>query len=116
MLVVEDNSDARKALRVLLQLCGHDVEVAEDGLAGVEKAVRLRPEIALVDIGLPKLDGYGVAREVRNSLGKGICLVALTGYGQPDDQMRATEAGFDLHLTKPVDPDRLFETISRAGK
>jgi two-component system, sensor histidine kinase len=116
VLVVEDNSDARKALRALLQLCGHDVEVAEDGLAGVEKAVRLRPEIALVDIGLPKLDGYGVAREVRNSLGQGICLVALTGYGQPDDQLRATEAGFDLHLTKPVDPERLFETISRAGK
>jgi signal transduction histidine kinase/ActR/RegA family two-component response regulator len=115
VLVVEDNADARKALRVLLQLCGHDVEVAEDGLSGVEKAVRLRPEVALVDIGLPKLDGYGVAREVRNSLGNQICLVALTGYGQPDDQRRATDAGFDLHLTKPVDPERLFETIGQAG-
>jgi CheY-like chemotaxis protein len=114
VLVVEDNADARKALRVLLQLCGHNVDVAEDGLEGVEKAVRLKPDVALVDIGLPKLDGYQVAQEVRNSLGGDICLIALTGYGQPDDQQRALDAGFNMHLTKPVDPDRLFETINRA--
>jgi signal transduction histidine kinase len=113
VLVVEDNADARKALRVLLQLCGHSVEVAEDGREGVEKAVALQPDVALVDIGLPKLDGYRVAREVRESLGKTIRLVALTGYGQPEDQQRALDAGFDLHLTKPVDPTQLFETISR---
>jgi CheY-like chemotaxis protein len=114
ILVVEDNADARKALRVLLQLCGHSVEVAEDGREGVEKAVALQPDVALVDIGLPKLDGYRVAQEVRESLGRNIRLVALTGYGQPEDQQRALDAGFDLHLTKPVDPAQLFETISRA--
>jgi signal transduction histidine kinase/CheY-like chemotaxis protein len=115
VLIVEDIADSRKALRVLLQLCGHVVEVAEDGLEGVEKAVRTRPEIALVDIGLPKLDGYQVAREIRSSLGASIRLIALTGYGQPDDQQRALEAGFDLHLTKPVDPQHLFQSIEFAS-
>jgi CheY-like chemotaxis protein len=80
---------------------------ASDGVSGLERDVTLRPEIVLVDIGLPGLNGYEVARRIRTLRGAGPILVAITGYGQVDDQRRAHEAGFDAHLTKPVSRDQL---------
>ncbi|HZH16172.1 MAG TPA: response regulator [Archangium sp.] len=112
ILLVEDNSDARQALQDLLETWGHRVEVAADGLRGLELAVQRTPEVALVDIGLPGLDGYRVAEELRAKMGRGIRLVALTGVGGADDHTRAREAGFDLHLVKPVKPDDLNRLLS----
>jgi PAS domain S-box-containing protein len=114
VLIIEDNPDARSALRALLEVWGHRVEVAEDGPRGFEAALAMRPDVVIVDIGLPGLDGYHVAQGLRAALGDGgAFLVALTGYGQPDDRRRALEAGFDVHLVKPVDPDVLAETLAR---
>jgi signal transduction histidine kinase len=112
ILLVEDNSDARQALRDLLELWGHQVQVAQDGLDGVALAVEARPELALVDIGLPGLDGYRVAQELRARVGDDIRLVAITGYGGPEDRHRALQAGFDHHLVKPVKPDELGRLLT----
>lgn len=114
ILIVEDNSDVREGLRLLLEDVGHEVRTAEDGLQGVESAVRHRPEIALVDIGLPRLDGYEVARRAREALGKDIFLVALTGYGLPEDRRRAFESGFDAHLTKPITLSAIQDLLARS--
>ena len=111
VLVVEDNPDTRETLCLLLRLSGFQVEVAGDGLEGVRKALAWRPEAAVVDIGLPVLDGYEVARCLRQALADRILLVALTGYGQPEDRRRAFAAGFDHHLTKPADPDHLVRLL-----
>jgi signal transduction histidine kinase len=111
VLIVEDGPDARKALGRLLELWGHRVELAEDGTRGVERAIASRPEVALIDIGLPGLNGYEVAKRVRQVLGNRIRLIALTGYGQPDDQERTRAAGFDQHLVKPVNPKLLSRML-----
>ncbi len=112
ILIVEDNADARESLRLLLELGGHDVVEAEDGVRGLDLAVGVRPDLALVDVGLPGLDGYELARKLRATAeGRDLRLVALTGYGQPEDRRRALAAGFDAHLVKPVDPDRLAELL-----
>lgn len=111
ILLVEDNDDNREALKELLELEGYRVDIARDGTAGVEQAVALRPDIAIVDIGLPGISGYEVARQVRGALGRNIALIALTGYGQPEDRQRTLEAGFDAHLTKPVGYSELAETL-----
>jgi CheY-like chemotaxis protein len=112
ILIVEDNADAREALRVLLELEGHTVEAAEEGLKAIEIARAQAPDIALVDIGLPGLDGYGVARQLRASAGRRSILIALTGYGQPEDRQRAIDAGFDDVLVKPVDPTALTSLLA----
>jgi CheY-like chemotaxis protein/anti-sigma regulatory factor (Ser/Thr protein kinase) len=106
VLIIEDEPDARDALRLLLEMDGHDVELAADGSEGLSKLADWRPEVALVDVGLPGLDGYEVARRAR-SFGMAGRLVALTGYGQTRDRERARAAGFDLHLVKPVSYDDL---------
>ncbi|HVI94399.1 MAG TPA: ATP-binding protein, partial [Anaeromyxobacter sp.] len=111
VLVVEDNEDNRDALKLLVEHLGHEVDAVEDGLRGVARALAEHPDIMLVDIGLPGLDGYEVARRVRSALGAGVKLVAVTGYGQPEDRRRAIAAGFDQHLTKPVDYDTLFRVF-----
>jgi signal transduction histidine kinase len=113
ILLVEDNADARETLRLCLELAGCSVICAEDGPSGVEAASAERPDVALVDIGLPGLDGYDVARLIREAPGgKEIRLVALTGYGQAEDKRKAVEAGFDAHLVKPVAPERLLDLLS----
>jgi len=113
VLVVEDSADVRDALRALLEVWGHHVEVAEDGPVGVEMARLNRPEIALVDIGLPGFDGYQVAERLRAApAGRGVFLVALSGYGQAEDRRRALAAGFDVHLLKPVDPEELARVLA----
>jgi CheY-like chemotaxis protein len=100
----------------MLTACGFPIEHAADGLQGVEKALALRPDVALVDIGLPGIDGYEVARRLRKSeLTRAIKLIALTGYGLAEDQRRVMEAGFDLHLVKPVDINALLEAIANCA-
>ena len=103
VLLVEDNEENRDTLQELLQLEGFRVDVAVDGTEGVRRALELKPSVAVIDIGLPGIDGYEVARRVRAELGTSITLVALTGYGQPEDLDRAKQAGFDVSLIKPVD-------------
>ncbi len=102
--IIEDNRDAREGLRLLLEAMGHRVEVADTGPAGLELLRTHRPDVAFIDLGLPGLDGFGVARAVRK-IGAIVdtYLVAVTGYGQSADRQRAAEAGFDAHLVKPVD-------------
>jgi len=112
ILIIEDNADARDALRILLELDGHQIEVAGEGAEGLEIAQAKDPDIALVDIGLPGMDGYEIARRLRASGSRRPLLVALTGYGQPEDRKRAQEAGFDALLVKPVDPNTLSSLLT----
>jgi PAS domain S-box-containing protein len=111
ILVIEDNADNREMTRMLLETLGHEVHEAADGASGVSLAVRLVPEVVLVDIGLPGLDGYEVARQIRAKLRGGVRLIAVSGYGQKEDRRRAFEAGFDDHLLKPVEAERLSSTL-----
>jgi len=97
---------------------GHQVETAEDGLQGVEKALALRPEVGIIDIGLPRLNGYQVAQRLRAAFGRNIFLIAYTAYNQPEDRQRAITAGFDAYLVKPAALDelnRLLTTAARVG-
>lgn len=113
VLIVEDNDDTRAMLHETLAFSGHDVREARDGKSGLALAAERAPDVALIDIGLPDLDGYEVARRLRASPGgRRMGLVAITGYGQPEDQKRAFEAGFDAHLTKPVAPERLKQVMA----
>jgi len=112
ILIVEDSDDNRDSLQELLEAEGHRVDTAMDGEQGVERAIAAHPEVALVDIGLPRLDGYEVARRIRAAGGSDIFLVALTGYGQPEDRTRAAAAGFDVHITKPINFDVLHQILS----
>jgi CheY-like chemotaxis protein/anti-sigma regulatory factor (Ser/Thr protein kinase) len=116
IVVVEDNADIRDLLRIKLRHLGHRVDTAEDGVKGLETVLRAKPDVALVDIGLPGLDGYDLARRVREELGNDVYLVALTGYGQADDRKRALEAGFDVHLTKPADLVDLQNVLAGATR
>jgi signal transduction histidine kinase len=117
ILVVDDIPDNREMLGMLLTMYGHSVELAEDGERAVEKALETRPEVAFVDIGLPKISGYEVAKEIRRQpQGAHIVLIALSGYGQPEDVRKSLEAGFDAHLTKPVSASTLRKVLSELGK
>jgi CheY-like chemotaxis protein/two-component sensor histidine kinase len=114
ILVADDNSDALESLAILLELGGHEVFSAANGALALESAERHLPEVALLDIGMPKLDGYEVARRIRaQPWGRRITLVALTGWGQDSDRRRSGEAGFDSHLVKPLDLDKLMELLGR---
>jgi signal transduction histidine kinase/ActR/RegA family two-component response regulator len=114
VLLVEDNADSRSMLRDLLALWGHEVREAEDGPTGLEQVGAWRPDVALIDIGLPIMNGYEVARTVRaREDGHRPFLVALTGYGRPEDRRRALEVGFDAHLVKPVDLAELERLLSQ---
>jgi len=104
ILVVDDNRDSAKSLAMLLKVMGHEVDTAHDGLEAVARAMTFRADVILLDIGLPRLNGYEVARRIRQQqLEKGLKLVALTGWGQEEDRRRSGEAGFDAHFVKPVD-------------
>jgi CheY-like chemotaxis protein/anti-sigma regulatory factor (Ser/Thr protein kinase) len=116
VLLIEDNADARQSLRTLLEQEGHRVDEAEDGLSGLARAEATEPDIVLVDIGLPSLDGYEVARRIRSRRGPVPIIVAITGYGQADDRRRSLEAGFDAHLTKPVAPDHLVTVLTTLAR
>ena len=114
IVVVEDNQDIRETLQMLLNMWGHQVEMAVDGPSGVELVLRNRPEVALIDIGLPGMNGYDVARALRKILSRdAVRLIALTGYGQPTDREQALNAGFDSHLLKPITPHVLEQMLQR---
>jgi signal transduction histidine kinase/ActR/RegA family two-component response regulator len=115
VLIVEDNVDACETLRALLEIHGHRVDTAHEGVGGLERALALQPEVVLLDVGLPRMDGYEVARKIRASHGiRRPLLIAITGYGAPEDRERAHDAGFDAHVTKPVDYGTLAALISAA--
>lgn len=108
ILVVDDNRDSATSLAMLLELQGNEVTVAYDGEEALEAAAACRPEMVLLDVGLPGMNGYEVAQRMREIPGaRGAVLVAQTGWGQEGDKRRAREAGFDHHLVKPVDPASL---------
>jgi CheY-like chemotaxis protein len=112
-LIVEDNDDARETLRVMLELDGHEVLTAANGKDGLDRALSCAPAVALVDLGLPDLDGFEVARCLRAApQGSTMHLVAISGYGQPTDRERARQAGFDAHLVKPVDAMKLRAVLA----
>lgn len=113
ILVVDDNVDAAESAGEILRLLGNEVSVVHDGLAAVEAVDHWRPEVVLLDIGLPGIDGYEVARRVRQTdFGKAVTLVALTGWGQDQDRQRTSDSGFDQHWVKPVGIDKLKELSS----
>jgi CheY-like chemotaxis protein len=114
ILVVEDHRDTAESLRVLLELWGHEVTVASSGPDGVTVAGQSPPDVVLCDIGLPGLDGYGVARTLRvNPATARARLIAVTAYGQAEDCHRSHEAGFEHHLVKPVDPEALQRLLQK---
>ena len=114
ILLADDNSDALESLATLLELGGHEVITASNGALALECAERHRPEVVLLDIGMPILDGYEVARRIRvQPWGRSITLVALTGWGQDSDRRRSREAGFDSHLVKPLDMDKLTDLLEK---
>jgi CheY-like chemotaxis protein len=113
VLLVEDNDDAREMLRAMLASSGHEVRVALDGASGLALAAESAPDVALIDIGLPDMEGYEVARRLRAGRGgRRLGLVAITGFGRPEDQQRAFDAGFDAHLTKPLTAERLTQALA----
>jgi two-component system, sensor histidine kinase len=102
-------------LRTVLELQGHRVQDAADGLAGVQLVITTAPDVVLVDIGLPGIDGYEVARRLRQRLGSAVRLIALTGYGDPDSKQMTAAAGFDDHLVKHVSPEELARVLETLG-
>jgi len=120
ILVADDNRDAADSLAMLLELSGHEVNVAHCGGAALACAARQRPHVVILDIGMPDMSGYEVARKIRAERGGAdMMLIAVTGWGHADDKARARAAGFNHHLTKPVDPDHveqlLQECLQRQG-
>ena len=113
IVIVEDNTDVRELLRLKLRRLGHAVEAVGDGLSGVSTIVESKPHMALIDIGLPHLDGYQVAAQVRSQLGPDVVLIAVSGFGQPEDKRKALEAGFNEHITKPADVQDIESLLAR---
>jgi signal transduction histidine kinase/CheY-like chemotaxis protein len=112
VLVVDDNQDSAESLALLLRLGGHLVETAHDGEAALEAAERFQPDAILLDLGMPRLNGYEVCERIRaRGWGQSILMVAQTGWGQAQDRARTLEAGFDAHLTKPIDPEMVLEML-----
>ena len=115
VLIVDDNMDGADMLAMLLRAEGHEVHAAYDGPTGLAAALEFQPQIVLLDIGLPRMDGYEVARRLRKQEGlRNVYLVALTGYGQEEDRRMAMEAGFDAHLVKPADPAVLQGVLAQS--
>jgi len=117
-LVVDDNADSANSLAMLLKLSGHEAVTAHDGVEALEAAERFRPEVVFLDIGMPRLNGYDAARRIRQEAwGRGMMLVAMTGWGKEEDRRKSRDAGFDAHMVKPADLDelmRLMESLAPA--
>lgn len=109
ILVADDNIDAAESMSILLRVVGHSTEAVYDAAAAVNLAPRFQPDVVLLDIGMPRLDGYEAARQIRKLFGPNVVLVAVTGWGRDSDKQLALDAGFDHHFVKPVD----FEVLSR---
>jgi CheY-like chemotaxis protein len=125
VLIADDNPDGAESLAMLLGMLGHEVHIAHDGAQALEMASRVKPDIALLDIGMPGLSGYQVATRIRREAwGEGIVLIAVTGWGQEEDKRNTQAAGFDHHLTKPADPAQIesilesmaARTLSASGR
>jgi len=117
ILLADDNRDAAESLAIILRLEGHEVELAHDGQDALRVFAEKRPDVALLDIGMPKTNGYEVARQISAEPGGGeVLLVAITGWAQDADRVRSREAGFDHHLTKPIEPDTLIELLGDRGE
>src|SRR5262249_41008758 len=113
ILVVDDNRDSAESLSMLLRIMGNDTETAHDGLETLRVGAAFRPDVILLDIGMPRLDGYETARRIRQTpWGKPVVLVAKTGWGQDDDKRRSREVGFNFHMVKPVDPAALVKMLA----
>ena len=116
IVIADDNRDSADSMAMLLEAGGHEVHVAYDGAEAVAAADKTRPDVILLDIGMPKMDGFECARAIRSQpWAAGTLLIALTGWGQEEDKRRAVEAGFDRHLTKPVDPVTLEAVLQVAS-
>lgn len=110
VLVVEDNIDQAQTLCLLLESMGHRAEAATSGPAALDKARRVRPQVVLLDLGLPGLDGFEVARRLREEHGEGMRIIAVTAYASDNDRRQSREAGCEIHLVKPADP-RFIESL-----
>ena len=112
VLVVDDSRDGAESLGMMLELSGHQVALAHDGLEAIERAEQFRPEVILMDVGMPRLNGLEATRRIRQEpWGKTVTIIALTGWGQDDDRVQSREAGCDGHLVKPVVLDELFRIL-----
>ena len=117
VLVVDDNRDSAQTLAMMLKIMGNDVRTAHDGLEAIEQAQDYQPDVLLLDLGMPKLNGYDVCRRIREQAwGAKLQIIALTGWGQAEDRQRTKDAGFDHHLVKPVDVTRLRELLDEAAQ
>ena len=116
MLIVDDNEDAGESLSLFLRIHGHETRVVHDGLSALEAANQFRPEVVFLDIGLPGMDGYELARRFRELPETNAAkVIAVTGYGQESDRERTRASGFDMHLVKPVDPEKLSLVLAEGG-
>jgi two-component system, OmpR family, response regulator len=114
ILIVEDDPDTADSMAILLRLYAYDVLVAFDGVAALQTALEKQPDVVLLDLGLPKLDGWELARQLRTQISsKRPLLIAISGYGMQSDQVRSQDAGIDLHLVKPVEPEMLQQVLER---
>ena len=114
LLIADDNDDAAESLAMLLRMEGHEVVVVGNGRDALNAVSALRPSVVLLDIGMPDISGYEVARQLRQTPeGQSLTLIAVTGWGQERDKLRARDAGFDHHFTKPIDPNTLLELVKR---
>ncbi len=112
VVVIDDNQDAANVTAMVVQALGGECRIAYDGISGVREVLAYRPEIVLLDIGMPGIDGYETCSRIRRELGRGVLVVALTGFGQQQDRDKAARSGFDAHLTKPADPKELARLLS----
>ena len=113
ILVVDDNHDSALSLAMMLSIMGHDTRTAHDGESAVQTAEMFLPDVVLLDIGLPKLNGYEVAQRIREqSWGESMYLIAVTGWGQDEDRQRSSEVGLNLHMVKPVEPSALEKVLA----
>jgi CheY-like chemotaxis protein len=115
VVVIDDNADAANAMALLVAALGGESNVAYDGESGLTQVISARPDLVLLDIGMPGIDGYETCRRIRKALGSDVIVVAMTGWGQDQDKEEARRAGFDAHLTKPVDPATLERVLAASG-
>jgi two-component system OmpR family response regulator len=114
ILIVEDDPDTADSMAILLRLYAYDVSVACDGVVALQVALEKQPDVVLLDLGLPKLNGWQLAKQLRSQIsGKRPLLIAISGYGRESDQMRSQDAGIDMHLVKPVEPEMLQQVLKR---
>jgi CheY-like chemotaxis protein len=122
ILFADDNRDVVESFHMMLQVLGHEVETALDGMEALRKADDFRPQVVVLDVGMPRLDGYETAKRIRQrAWARDVVLIAVTGWGNEKDKLRAAEAGFDVHLVKPVDATTILDVLdqmdhSKAGK